>query len=55
VRGAPMTQTPRPDEPLDPFLSRHEIGRLLAETAARNLAHTGRHPQAPDTLTPRSS
>ncbi|MEV1027043.1 hypothetical protein [Streptomyces sp. NPDC050264] len=49
-----MKRTPQHDEPLDLFLSQREIGRLLAATAARNLARTGRRPHAPGATTSRS-
>ncbi|MFJ9036946.1 hypothetical protein ACIRF8_10210 [Streptomyces sp. NPDC102406] len=49
-----MKRTPHHDDPGGLFLSQREIGRLLAETAARNLARTGRRPSTPGTTAPRS-
>ncbi len=50
-----MKQPPQHTEPLDPVLSQRDIGRLLAETATRNLARTRwRRPHRPDTTAPRS-
>ncbi|MFI6875009.1 hypothetical protein ACIBL6_16395 [Streptomyces sp. NPDC050400] len=47
-----MKQPPTPHaDPLGPVLSQRDIGRLLAETAARNLALTGRRPAPPTTAT----
>ncbi|MEU6389712.1 hypothetical protein [Streptomyces sp. NPDC046939] len=41
----PQHRDEAPADALD-ALSRHGLGRLLAATAARNLAHTGRRPHA---------
>ncbi|MFI0238026.1 hypothetical protein [Streptomyces sp. NPDC016845] len=49
-----MKQPRHRDETADSALddlSRHGLGRLLAATAARNLARTGRRPHATGALT----